>query len=123
MQEEGWLPEYQRYDIEDSIYTADKAVDQTTEGEKVIGASEASMIVRDGLFLKPISPDANAIGDTKYEDDEVKFSKMSSRLAINITLDESPPSVEYVQGVPVLHLGSGLKALEALEYLYQQIHG
>jgi len=84
------------YNLEKSAYIADKAVDTTGEGQQVIGAAERSMIVG---------------------------SSANCRLAVNVTMNDKPPRMYWVEGVPILDIGSGLKALEAMAYFYKRLHG
>jgi hypothetical protein len=87
----------QEFDLDNSIYVADNVVDETKgEGSKVLGGSERSMIKNGGK---------------------------QARMAINVTMKENDaPRIDNVEGVKVLHIGSGAKALEAIDFLYRRVH-
>lgn len=90
------LKEDTQFELRGSIYIADYAVDKTRgEGAEVLGASERSMI-KNGVDMV--------------------------RLALNITMDDKPPMVEHVEGVKILNIGSGLRALEAIDLMYRLLH-
>jgi len=84
------------FDLDDSIYIADGIVDKTMgEGNTVLGGSERSMVKN---------------GDKKV------------RMAFNVTMDNQLPRLEYVEGVKILNIGSGAKALEAIDFLYNNLY-
>ncbi len=116
------------YRVENSIYIADKAVDKTGEGQEIIGASEKSMIIGSWTYFGEDSPNPNNINVTNIT--PIDFSRgtlyiadVTCRLAVNITMDDQSPRMNRIENVPVLHIGSGLKALEAISYFYQELHG
>lgn len=120
----GYELEHLAYRLENSIYVADKAVDTTGEGQRVISASEKSMILGFHYFSTQPDEGANILNRRPLvEGQELPFmGDVAARLAINITLDDALPRMEFVERVPVLHIGSGAKALEAITYLYRQYH-
>lgn len=116
------------YELENSLYIADKAVDLTGEGQQVIGASEKNMIVGPAIHFGENFPNhrgVNMINIRSITTDlgVLYLAEVTCRLAINVTMNGNQPKMERVENVPVLHIGSGLKALEAMTYLYQQIYG
>lgn len=121
----GYYP--QRYEMGNSIYIADKAVDQTGEGQLIIGASERSMITGVPTYFGEESPnpqDVNVMNITPvtWDGSTIYLGEIACRLAMNVTLDDSLPKIDRVEGVPILHIGSGLKALEGISYIYQRLH-
>lgn len=115
------------YELENSVYIADKAVDKTGEGQQVIGASERTMIIGGVSYIlskTPPDPDINVLHLNPITDQgrTVYFPEVSCRLAINVTMDDVLPRMDAVEGVPILHIGSGQKALEAISELYRQLH-
>lgn len=117
---------YKHYSIPDSVYIADKAVDTTGEGQIVIGASERSMIVGLTYFVGKPMPGMKVVRTHSVipqpEGGNLHFADVGTRLAFNITMDDADPSITDVEGVRVLHIGSGGKALEALEHLYGKLY-
>lgn len=117
-------PEYQ---MGNAIYIADKAVDITTEGQKVIGASERNMITGSLVYLGDSLPEEgmNVVRLTQipYENGKISIAEVSCRLAINVTMSSEPPTMYTVEGVPILDIGSGIKSLAATSELYKQLHG
>lgn len=116
------------YELENSLYVADKAVDITGEGQQIIGVSEKNMIIGPVTYFGENSPnhrDINVTNKRLIPTDlgTLYLADVTCRLAVNITMDGSPPRMDRVEDVPVLHIGSGLKALEAITYLYQQLYG
>lgn len=116
------------YELENSLYVADKAVDTTGEGQQLIGVSEKNMIVGPVTYFGENSPNHRNINVTNIKSiptglGTLYFADVTCRLAVNITMDDSPPRMDRVENVPVLHIGSGLKALEAITYFYQQLYG
>ena len=85
-----------QFNLSNSLYVADNAID-STQGEHavVLGASERSMIKNGGKQAK---------------------------MAFNITMNSDMPRMEYVEGVKILNIGSGAKALEAIDFLYKALH-
>lgn len=87
------MPEF---DLDRAIYVADTIIDVTRdEGNRVLGASEESM---------------------------VKNGQKTVRMAFNVTMDGALPTIEHVTGVKILNIGSGAKALEAIDFLYRKLH-
>ena len=116
--------EHLAYRIENSIYVADKAVDTTGEGQRIISASERSMILGYDFFATEPDEGAHVLSRHPFPDGEALpfMGDVAARLAINVTLDDSLPRMEFVERVPVLHIGSGVKALEALTHFYSRFH-
>lgn len=136
--------DYPEYVLEDSIYVADKAlVPSKFEGYLTINPSERSMIVDRKIlpaqahrfvnFLRPrpiyrvkegiigFAPD---LPKEAWEVDPNAISALvSCRLAVDITLDNSPPTFMKVAGVPFLRIGTASKAAEALTMLYEKQYG
>lgn len=121
---------YRLYQLGNSIYTADNAVDETREeGQVVLGASERSMIK--GTYVSDKYPDPSKINVTNIRSVPVRINGMRTlcvadeevRLAINVTLDNRPPSMNIVEGVSILNIGSGIKAIEAADHLFRRLHG
>ncbi len=85
------------FNLKRAVYVADNIVDVTKgEGNKVLGASEESMVKNGGNQV---------------------------RMAFNITMDNSSlPAIEYIGEVKILNIGSGAKALEAIDLLYRMLH-
>jgi len=85
------------FDISDSVYIADNAVDETKEeGSKVLGGSERSMIKNGGKQV---------------------------RMSFNVTMNNYDlPRMDNIEGVKILHIGSGAKALEVIDFLYNQLY-
>lgn len=132
------------YTIEDSIYIADKALVTGKDGTLAINSSERTMIVTQKMFDAGPHRFANVLWTEpvyglkpgvdplyySYLDKEsteilpyTVFAGVSCRLAVDITLDDSPPRMERVEGVPFLRIGSAHKAAEALTLLYEEVHG
>lgn len=116
------------YHVGNSIYIADKAVDTTGEGQQVIGASERSMIIEGPTYYPEGYPNPDNINviDVKtvdYPGVRIHLGTVAARLAMNVTLTDDLPKVDQVEGVHVLHIGSGIKALETITYLYTRLHG
>lgn len=118
------------YRIENSIYVADNAVDQTKgEGQEVIGVSERSMIVGHPVYYledsaNPTDMNVTNISAVKLEGGRTLYlGEATARLALNVTIDDSLPKIDRVENVPILHIGSGLKSLEAIDYLFRRLHG
>ena len=88
---------YDKFYLGNAIYVADNAVDSTRgEHAVVLGASERSMI---------------------------KNGRSQARMAFNVTMNNAAlPTMEHVEGVKILNIGSGLKALEAIDFLYRHLH-
>lgn len=105
----------QMYDIRNSVYVADKIVDITGEGQPIIGSSEKSMIIA----LSQIY----AMQPIQFSGGILYIGDVTCRLAVNVTMDDSLPRMDRVEDVSVLHIGSGLKAIEGITYLYQELHG
>ncbi|MBI3109825.1 hypothetical protein HYZ06_02170 [Candidatus Daviesbacteria bacterium] len=112
------------YRLENSIYVADQAVGTTDEGQRIISASERSMILGFDYFSTQPDEGANILSRHLLENERPLpfMGDVAARLAINVTLDDSLPRMEFVERVPILHIGSGIKALEALAYLYRRFH-
>lgn len=117
---------YREFNIGNSVYIADKAVDLTGEGQTVIGSSERSMIRGFTYFVGTIPEGVNVAREYRelpgVDGNNFHLVDVNTRLAINVTMDNALPRITEVEGVKVLHLGSGGKALEALELLYNKIH-
>lgn len=116
------------YELGNSLYVADKAVDVTGEGQQIIGVTEKNMIVGPVTYLGENSPNHRNINVINKrliptELGVLYLADVTCRLALNVTMNDSLPRMDRIEGVPVLHIGSGLKALEAITYFYQQLHG
>lgn len=121
------LVERSKYRRENSVYVADKTVDTTGEGQQIISASERSMVIgREYFVTYQPAVGANILQREllwSHDDSTQAFAAdVTARVAINVTMDGSPPRMEYVERVPILHIGSGMKALEAITYLYERLH-
>lgn len=120
---------YRGYNLVDSIYVADKAVDVTGEGQTIIGASERSMIVGYTYFIGDPSPGVKIVKEhnppsrRSPRSKRIHFVDIGTRMTINITMDDDTlPSLREVEGIRVLNIGSGGKALEALTHLYGKLY-
>lgn len=120
----GYELEHIAYRLENSIYVADKVADTTGEGQRIIAASERSMVLGYDFFATEPDEGANILSRHRFPGgDKLPFmGNVAARLAINVTLDDALPRMEYVEGVPILHIGSGNKALEAITHFYRQFH-
>lgn len=126
---EAGITGYDReYQIGNSIYIADKAIDVTGEGQTVLGSSERSMIVGSTYFvgdpprgMKIVKMYASWQG-IGSDGEDVHIADVGTRLAIDVTMDEKPPKLTSVEGIKVLHIGSGGKALEAVTHLYDILY-
>ncbi len=114
---------YPAYTHANSIYIADKAADVTGEGQPVIGSSEKTMIHGLTYFAGDAPPGLKVVrwlyGAPKGN---IHVAEVGCKLAINITMDNALPKLTSVEGIPMLHLGSGLKSLEAITHLYARLH-
>lgn len=114
---------YPEHTHANSIYVADKAADVTSEGQLVIGASEKSMIAGVTYFVGEVPPGVKVIKEHEYNPQYgLHIAEVGNKLTINITMDDTLPTVNTVEGVKMLHLGSGLKSLEAITHLYARLH-
>ena len=104
---------------------ADKAVDVTSEGQRVIGASERNMIVG-GIYWSDQAPEEGVVNLSvrPFEDgSQTYLGEVGVRMAINVTMNSyESPKLERVEGVPILHIGTGIKALEAISHLYDRLY-
>ena len=90
---------YQIYTQSMSIYVADGLIDRTRgEGNMVLAKSEKSMLVNENT------------------------PRDKARLGINVTMNDETPGMSHLEGVKILNIGSGAKALEAINFLYRTVH-
>lgn len=116
-----------RYELGKSLYVADKAVDRSGEDQPIIGTSESSMIIGSYAYDPQITPKPDDvqlinIRPVPYNGRTLNLGDVAVRLAVNVTMNDKPPRMDRVENVPVLHIGSGLKALEAITFFYQQLY-
>ena len=85
-----------QFRLDRSAYVADKIIDHSTEGQEIWGASEKDMVL---------------------------YNSEQARLGINVINNEREPfRLQIRDGVKILHVGTGHKALEAIDYLYRNLH-
>lgn len=117
-----------KYEVGNSIYIADKAVERTEDGQPIIGPSERSMIIAGPTWFPENYPNPDnikvinlrAVGEPGRR---IYLGDVAARLAMNVTLTDDLPRMDQVETVDVLHIGSGNKALEAITHLYKRLHG